>query len=417
MFSLLSGLWDYLFSIPQYNVIVLGLDNAGKSTFLHQIKAMYRDRNKHQSNSPRPVLSHMKRNDSMDRSSKPKNKSSKSKSKSKSQSQQESHGHNHNHNHSHNNKKNAHENTNRLTNKSKSKSKSKHEKEKEKKNNVTMSSRECKDEDDKNNNINNSNNKNRPKLKRKNSNLSSGSSSNSSGNNSYSNLSEYYYNKDPRLRSIVPTIGLNIAKIEFATMKLQFWDLGGQTSLRRIWPNYFQETHCIVFMIDSADKNRFYEVREEIIKLLENNDLKYCPILILGNKQDLHDAIHYETLHQLLINPLLSHNNNSNNNNNNNNNSNNNGRNGSDEKCSINGNENENNALVKNRSFKLMCSCCLSKQGIDDAMSWICYSIPLAKKRLELMSKLQATQNQNSNLDNSNENENRKHKYGKAQNM
>ena len=38
MFSLISGFWEYMFGKNKYNIIVLGLDNAGKSTFIEQIK-------------------------------------------------------------------------------------------------------------------------------------------------------------------------------------------------------------------------------------------------------------------------------------------------------------------------------------------------------------------------------------------
>jgi len=38
MFSLLTGLWRYLFSKQEYNVLILGLDNSGKTTLLEELK-------------------------------------------------------------------------------------------------------------------------------------------------------------------------------------------------------------------------------------------------------------------------------------------------------------------------------------------------------------------------------------------
>ena len=41
MFTLLSGLWRYLFQKDEYFVLILGLDNAGKSTYLEQTKTQF----------------------------------------------------------------------------------------------------------------------------------------------------------------------------------------------------------------------------------------------------------------------------------------------------------------------------------------------------------------------------------------
>ncbi|CAM9457320.1 unnamed protein product [Discosporangium mesarthrocarpum] len=42
MFSLLAGLWRYLFSKTEINVLILGLDYAGKTTLLEQMKGLFK---------------------------------------------------------------------------------------------------------------------------------------------------------------------------------------------------------------------------------------------------------------------------------------------------------------------------------------------------------------------------------------
>lgn len=37
MYTLLSGLWKYMFQKDEYNVLILGLDNAGKSVSCCQL--------------------------------------------------------------------------------------------------------------------------------------------------------------------------------------------------------------------------------------------------------------------------------------------------------------------------------------------------------------------------------------------
>ena len=43
--------------------------------------------------------------------------------------------------------------------------------------------------------------------------------------------------------------------------KLNMWDIGGQKSIRPYWRNYFDNTDALVYVIDSADQERFDEVR------------------------------------------------------------------------------------------------------------------------------------------------------------
>ncbi|KAK0597568.1 hypothetical protein LWI29_026579 [Acer saccharum] len=99
---------------------------------------------------------------------------------------------------------------------------------------------------------------------------------------------------------IVPTVGLNIGRIEVPNSKLVFWDLGGQPGLRSIWEKYYEEAHAVVYVIDAACPSRFEDSKSALEKVLRHEDLQGAPLLILANKQDISDAVSADELAQYL---------------------------------------------------------------------------------------------------------------------
>eukprot|EP00262_Sarcandra_glabra_P007646 TRINITY_DN20548_c0_g1_i1.p1 TRINITY_DN20548_c0_g1~~TRINITY_DN20548_c0_g1_i1.p1 ORF type:complete len:206 (+),score=43.94 TRINITY_DN20548_c0_g1_i1:266-883(+) len=99
---------------------------------------------------------------------------------------------------------------------------------------------------------------------------------------------------------IVPTVGLNIGRLEASKTKLVFWDLGGQIGLRTIWEKYYEEAHAIIFVIDASCSSRFEDSKSALEKVLRHEDLQGAPLLILANKQDLSSAVSAEELARYL---------------------------------------------------------------------------------------------------------------------
>ena len=89
---------------------------------------------------------------------------------------------------------------------------------------------------------------------------------------------------------IAPTFGFHIHSAEIASYNVNFWDLGGQSSIRVFWRNYFEEiVDGIIWVVDSTDRNRLDLAKSELHAVLKS-DLN-CPVLIVANKQDLEDAL------------------------------------------------------------------------------------------------------------------------------
>jgi GTPase SAR1 family protein len=57
--------------------------------------------------------------------------------------------------------------------------------------------------------------------------------------------------------------------------------------VRDLWEEFYSNADAVVFMVDSADKQRFDESKRELHQILESDELRSVPILILGNKNDL----------------------------------------------------------------------------------------------------------------------------------
>lgn len=69
------------------------------------------------------------------------------------------------------------------------------------------------------------------------------------------------------------------------------WDVGGQKSLRSYWRNYFECTDGLIWVVDSADKRRLEDCRDELHTLLKEERLAGCTLLVFANKQDLPGAL------------------------------------------------------------------------------------------------------------------------------
>jgi signal recognition particle receptor subunit beta len=47
----------------------------------------------------------------------------------------------------------------------------------------------------------------------------------------------------------------------------------------------------VIFVVDSADKDRVEVARQELELMLQEEELKGVPVLVLANKQDLPNAL------------------------------------------------------------------------------------------------------------------------------
>jgi len=89
----------------------------------------------------------------------------------------------------------------------------------------------------------------------------------------------------------IPTIGFNVETLEYKGLNFTVWDVGGQDKIRVLWKHYYQNTDGLIFVVDSNDRDRVEDAAEELKKMLSEDELKDCVVLVMANKQDLSGAM------------------------------------------------------------------------------------------------------------------------------
>ncbi|XP_068595488.1 ADP-ribosylation factor 5-like [Brachionichthys hirsutus] len=89
----------------------------------------------------------------------------------------------------------------------------------------------------------------------------------------------------------IPTIGFNVETVEYKNINFTVWDVGGQDKIRPLWRHYFQNTQGLIYVVDSNDRERVEESKDELTKMLNEEELKDAVLLVFANKQDLPNAL------------------------------------------------------------------------------------------------------------------------------
>jgi ADP-ribosylation factor protein 1 len=97
--------------------------------------------------------------------------------------------------------------------------------------------------------------------------------------------------------SCLTQTGFNVETVEYRNISFTVWDVGGQDKIRPLWRHYFQNTqgwtHVVtthppsglIFVVDSNDRERIGEAREELARMLAEDELRDAVLLVFANKQ------------------------------------------------------------------------------------------------------------------------------------
>ena len=111
---------------------------------------------------------------------------------------------------------------------------------------------------------------------------------------------------------------------------------------RSLWCHYLQNNDALIFIVDSADRERLEEAREELWSLLEQDELRNTCVLVYANKQDLPGAANAAQVADAL----------------------------------------ELTKLTGARQWYLQSCCATSGDGIVDGLQWVAEAIKKKKRRM-----------------------------------
>lgn len=96
--------------------------------------------------------------------------------------------------------------------------------------------------------------------------------------------------------------------VEYKNISFTVWDVGGQDKIRPLWRHYYQNTQGLIFVVDSNDRDRIdageysqrfqlkfayllFIARDELHRMLNEDELRDSILLVFANKQDLPNAM------------------------------------------------------------------------------------------------------------------------------
>uniref|UniRef100_A0A7S0ZUW7 ADP-ribosylation factor n=1 Tax=Noctiluca scintillans TaxID=2966 RepID=A0A7S0ZUW7_NOCSC len=89
----------------------------------------------------------------------------------------------------------------------------------------------------------------------------------------------------------IPTIGFNVETVEYKNLSFTVWDVGGQDKIRPLWRHYYQGTNGLIYVVDSNDRDRVEDAKEELNKMMNEDEMRDAVVLVFANKQDLPNAM------------------------------------------------------------------------------------------------------------------------------
>ncbi|CAG2166537.1 unnamed protein product [Oppiella nova] len=106
----------------------------------------------------------------------------------------------------------------------------------------------------------------------------------------------------------IATAGYNHETITYNNIEFDIWDLGGGSKIAPLYKHFCHNTQCMVFVVDSSDRECIGEARDIFWSLLSDDQLRDAVVLVLANKRDKPDAMTMEEVSERMgLHTLRTH--------------------------------------------------------------------------------------------------------------
>jgi ADP-ribosylation factor protein 1 len=85
--------------------------------------------------------------------------------------------------------------------------------------------------------------------------------------------------------------GFNVKTVEYENISFTVWDVGCPNKTHRFWRLYYPNTGGLIFVVDSNDVDRIDAARDELHRMLNEDELRDTVLLVFANKQDRPNAM------------------------------------------------------------------------------------------------------------------------------
>ncbi|KAK8883056.1 hypothetical protein M9Y10_045704 [Tritrichomonas musculus] len=138
----------------------------------------------------------------------------------------------------------------------------------------------------------------------------------------------------------MPTDLTEHTKYTYNNKNLFIRELGGRYRFRDSWPELFNDASALIWVVDMIDRGRVVESREELEKVLSHPSIEKIPVLVIFNKIDSRIKMTHEKCDELM----------------------------------------QISKLFENRKYKVIETCNLTCENMNDGIQWIIDNIEPKEK-------------------------------------